>query len=271
MWVRLVSDLHLEFFQPYAVDHHEMLPPDDRDSETVLILAGDIVMASKMKEYLPFFRELGRRFKAIVYVMGNHEYYKTSFQGARDSVRSVFEQKYLENFHLLENSSVGFGDVIIWGATLWTDMNSQNPLCMADAAASMPEYGGIVMWDCDGEGREIFKPHHSVTLHNESLFHMKEFLRDFGGDNYRRIIVTHHLPSYESVDPMYKGSKLNGAFASELSYMIESSPKTLYMHGHTHQRCDYPIGESRIVCNPLGYPNHGDEGKYFDPSFFIEV
>jgi len=221
-----------------------------------------------MKDYLPWFRELGRRFESIIYVWGNHEYYDNSFQGTRDSINFVMRQKWLENFYVLNNSCVGVGDVIIWGSTLWTDMNKQNPLTIM-AAGCMPEFHGSVLWDA--ETRELFKPEHSVRLHNESLYHLKEFFRNFNEKHQRRVIVTHHAPSYESVDPKYKGSDLNGAFASELGYEILERQPVLWVHGHMHNNSDYMIGETRIICNPLGYPNHGKEGKDFIHKLFIEV
>ena len=269
MWLRIASDLHLEFFQPYQVDHYEMFPPDDRDKNAVLILAGDIVLASKMKEYLPFFRELGRRFESIIFITGNHEYYSNSFQGAHDAIEAVLKDKWLNNYHWLKNNCVGYGDVMIWGATLWTDMNRQHPICMMQAAGGMPEFRGSVVWDA--ETREMFTPDHSVRLHNESIYHLKEFFRNFNQDHQRHVIVTHHAPSYESVGAMYKGSDLNGAFASELSHEILEREPVLWIHGHMHDPSDYMIGESRIICNPLGYPNHGKEGKYFNNKLFIEV
>jgi predicted phosphodiesterase len=31
-------------------------------------------------------------------------------------------------------------------------------------------------------------------------------------------------------------------------------PPKLIVHGHTHDPCDYMIGETRVICNPRGYP-----------------
>ena len=89
MWLRIASDLHLEFHLPYTVDHYEMFPPDDRDKDAILILAGDICTAVKMKEYLPFFRELGRRFNPIIFVAGNHEYYNDKYSKKKESVQDI--------------------------------------------------------------------------------------------------------------------------------------------------------------------------------------
>jgi hypothetical protein len=50
----------------------------------------------------------------------------------------------------------------------------------------------------------------------------------------------------------------------------ERQPK-LWIHGHSHDRCDYAPGETRIVANPLGYPNEVRSLEAFDPTFRVEV
>jgi Icc-related predicted phosphoesterase len=38
-------------------------------------------------------------------------------------------------------------------------------------------------------------------------------------------------------------------------------PPKLIVHGHTHEACDYMIGDTRVVCHPRGYPK---ETPYYD-------
>lgn len=35
--------------------------------------------------------------------------------------------------------------------------------------------------------------------------------------------------------------------------LIEKYQPTLWIHGHTHEKADYMIGNTRIVSNPRGY------------------
>ena len=73
------------------------------------------------------------------------------------------------------------------------------------------------------------------------------------------IVVTQHAPSYKSVHEKYRHSYLNFAFANNLDGLIEKKKNIkLWVHGHTHDPFDYTIGETRIVCNPLGYPNESN-------------
>jgi len=35
----------------------------------------------------------------------------------------------------------------------------------------------------------------------------------------------------------------------------------LWIHGHTHDSFDYNIGDTRVVCNPVGYYKENDTWK----------
>jgi hypothetical protein len=65
-------------------------------------------------------------------------------------------------------------------------------------------------------------------------------------------VVTHHLPSMRSVAPRYENDPLTAAFASNCDDLLELGAD-LWIHGHTHDSCDYMAGRMRVVCNPRGY------------------
>jgi Icc-related predicted phosphoesterase len=82
------------------------------------------------------------------------------------------------------------------------------------------------------------------------------------------IVVTHFVPSFLSLDPQYKTDKCNSFFITELyNFIIERKPK-LWVHGHTHCSFDYMIGDTRIICNPLGYIG---ENPKFNPNLIIDI
>ena len=47
-------------------------------------------------------------------------------------------------------------------------------------------------------------------------------------------------------------------------------PPKLWIHGHMHNRSDYMIGDTRIVCNPRGYAGHDWHAAEFKLQF-LEV
>ena len=69
--IRVYSDIHQEF-------HRERIlfdvPIQDNDSESILVLAGDI---DYLKFGLLLAERMASRFKAVIYVPGNHEYYNS--------------------------------------------------------------------------------------------------------------------------------------------------------------------------------------------------
>ena len=44
----------------------------------------------------------------------------------------------------------------------------------------------------------------------------------------------------------------------------------LWIHGHTHGSKDYMLGDTRVICNPGGYP-HRWENPNFIPRLIVEV
>jgi Icc-related predicted phosphoesterase len=82
------------------------------------------------------------------------------------------------------------------------------------------------------------------------------------------VVVTHHLPHAKSIPARFQGDLLNAAYASDLSDVIKSGRPALWVHGHTHDSCDYVIGDTRIVCNPRGYD---DENSRFEAGMVIDV
>jgi Icc-related predicted phosphoesterase len=68
------------------------------------------------------------------------------------------------------------------------------------------------------------------------------------------VVITHYLPSQKSVSPRFKGSQTNAFFVSEMDELIDEKKPALWVHGHTHDSADYQLSNTRIVCNPFGYP-----------------
>ena len=89
-------------------------------------------------------------------------------------------------------------------------------------------------------------------------------------DAEKIVVVTHHLPTFASLDERHKGSELNTAYATELGNYIADSRITAWIYGHSHHRTDLMIGNTHLVSNPLGYVFYG-ENTNFDDSAVIEV
>ncbi|GEM69211.1 hypothetical protein SMI01S_28170 [Sphingobacterium mizutaii NBRC 14946 = DSM 11724] len=58
--------------------------------------------------------------KPVLYVLGNHEYYKGSYPKTLNKVKAIAENS---NVHLLEDSFIDIDGIRFHGCTLWTDFS----------------------------------------------------------------------------------------------------------------------------------------------------
>ena len=72
---RSMSDLH---FEMHADGGAELIRELDPTGVDVLVLAGDITMARRYEDLVSVLKPLARKYRHILYVPGNHEYYKSS-------------------------------------------------------------------------------------------------------------------------------------------------------------------------------------------------
>ena len=234
MKIRVLSDLHLEF--------DDWTPPPT--SADLVVLAGDIHLGTKG---LSWAREEFPQ-TPIVYVPGNHEYYGSQMQDLSDALRYTAERL---NIALLDGDERVIGGIRFLGATLWTDfaLHGGEPRliehAMAEAKYGMNDFRVIRHAESG-----TFRPEQAREIHlTQVRWLQNELAKSFDGPT---VIVTHFLPHPQSIHPKYSGSSLNPAFASDLSHLLKP-PVDLWIHGHTHESCDYVANGTRVVCNPRGY------------------
>ena len=251
MKIRVLSDLHLEFFDWTP-------PPVEAD---VVVLAGDIHAGVLGIAWAR------RQFPAapVIYVPGNHEFYSARLQDVLVALRK--EARRL-GVHLLDGDEFLVDGVRFLGATLWTDfaLYGSTPAAldraMTDAQFGMTDYRVIKYGD-----KELLRPEHAREIHLEQVQWLETKLTEvFDGPT---VVITHHLPHWQSIHPRFDGDRLNPGFASNLARLVRA-PVALWIHGHTHESIDYVVNGTRVVCNPRGYlpmePNPA-----FDPRLVVEV
>lgn len=251
MNIQLVSDLHLNFGDL-------VLPGGD-----LLIMAGDIFeasdwrkMASIAARYDRFCDQELTKYQKVLYVFGNHEHYG----GDYGKTLITIGDNLPPHVTLLENSYVELEGIRFWGATMWTDMDRNNPLAINAARGGLNDFShikwkrkvtqpnGHSYWTSD------FSPQASAEIHRDSLQSLKHSLQE----GVPHFVITHHAPTHMSVDPVYQHSTINHCYYSDLSNTILDHPNIRnWVHGHTHNPVDYMVGTTRVTCNPRGY--HGYE------------
>ncbi len=265
MKIALCSDLHLEFADINLTND---------EAADVLILSGDIMVANDLHDHPETsygmysnanLADLGRRqqtalrfrdflkrcsfqFPHVVYVAGNHEFYHGKYPDAYQWLRD--ECAKFPNVHFLEMDTVTIEDITFVGATLWTDMNKHDELTMYSIEKMMNDFAIIRNSE---RNYARFSPRDAVTRHTQTLNYFKSVVESDPSKTY--VVVGHHTPSPLSIHEKYKRDHImNGGYTSDLSEFILDHPQIkLWTHGHTHEKFDYVIGETRVVANPRGY------------------
>ncbi len=86
-----------------------------------------------------------------------------------------------------------------------------------------------------------------------------------------KIVVTHHVPSFQLSAYEFLGSKINSAFTVELFDFIEASNVDYWIYGHSHRNINLRIGNTECVTNQLGYVFANEHfGFKHDKSFSLQ-
>jgi len=266
MKIHILSDLHLEFCD--YTPHTSALGAD------VIVLAGDIGVGLYG---LRFAARLLERTKAhVVYVAGNHEYYRQDIIQLKQAMRdfcsdpgAMNDDDRRQRLHFLDNDETVIDGVRFLGATLWTDFDlfgdDLREMCLLEGERCLNDFRLI------RNGGNAFGTLDSVRLHRETV----QWLHGRIGDKFdgSTIIVTHHASSFRSVVARYRKDLLSACFASKLDHLMHGGKARLWIHGHMHDSLDYEVNGTRVICNPRGYCRYegGEENGEFNPGLIVEV
>jgi predicted phosphodiesterase len=274
MRLHILSDLHLELprcnFVPVAPD------------ADLVILAGDIHNDVRGIEWASQ-TYAGR---PVIYLAGNHEFYGAHWDDLIVRLRRAAEGS---NVHFLENDALVVQGVRFIGATLWTDFELFGPLrmqsCMLAAQGLMYDFKRIITGP-PARGAlstnvqspadivapsALLEPIQTVERHRVSRERIEALLAEpFAGPT---VVVTHHLPSWQSVAVRYQEDPVSAGFASDLESILRAFEPSLWIHGHTHDSFDYRLGKTRVICNPRGYVSRAGtvENAAFKSDLIVDI
>lgn len=261
-----MSDLHLEFG---SLEISEA-------GEDLLILAGDLGIHV---EAMDLIRQMARLFEIpILVIAGNHEFYRTpespshTWEDTIDDLRRAADHTSVVvkgEVTFLEDSTVTYEGVRFIGATLWTDMKlyGEDHFVAMAVQDALSDYAKIYTKSDD--------PIHVqdvMARHGESIGYIRERLTDplWLPKDGPTVVVTHHAPSWLSIDERFRSDKVSAGFASRLEDLILDTNPVFWVHGHTHTSFDYVLGETRVLCNPRGYVDVALNPD-FNPDLIVEI
>lgn len=289
MKFRFFSDLHLEkdliHVKHPSIEHVWTPITLPADHETVLILAGDIWNGTRPIAFAneSWIARLSARFKAVVVVFGNHDFWDGNVDTLSHKWRAMLRERALCNVHVLEladgveHGRLVIDGVTILGTTLWTDMNRGSPLVQTKFDFELG-FDGRPLWNDKNYIRagayHHFTASHWLRRHHLSVLNFKRALKAHEASSEAEtpvLAVFHHAPCMLSTQKRSSDPLSCFLYGSDLSDLILDHPSVQQvLHGHTHDVFDYPMGDVRIRCNPRGYAP-GALVNGFDPVALNEI
>lgn len=267
MKIRIVSDLHTDI-NKYILSKEQFgfLREDVIRDTDVLCICGDLsgsyddarrtidkihseVLASDPSTY-------------VLFTMGNHESYASKEEDlGRNEIANKLHQEYRDSgLYFLEGDWININSTIFMGACLHTCF-AYSEYSIRTATKCINDFKYNYMRKGDNLVR-VTPSDYSCNYAN-TLRNFERTLEEFKECQF--VILTHFAPSYKSIHKDYRDSAINDFYCSDLEGFIERHPNIkVWAHGHVHDRFNYKIGETEILCSPYGY--YGYDPRTVTPS-----
>jgi predicted phosphohydrolase len=263
------SDLHLEFAQNKKALSKRPIQP----AAEILLLAGDIMPLSSIEKHQDFLQYIADNFKMTYWLPGNHEYFGADLA----TYPSSFQEFIHPNLVLLNNKVITTedptGPIQLIFSTLWSHIP---PHLTEIVAKRMRDFGEIRF-----KNRALSSFDYNL-LHIESMSFLEKALsRTEGlalGDQKepfsptpRKLVISHHLPSFLNYPKKHQNDPINAGFASNLDDFILKTTPNAWIYGHHHSNLQpFLISKTQLYTNQLGYIKY-KEGQGFDRKAVIMV
>jgi predicted phosphodiesterase len=283
LYLRQLSDAHLEFhydsFDSATVTAQkhvkQILPALATDKKSVLIIAGDLATIHTPRRIVNFLKLVQPRFRHVIYVLGNHEHYHANLDTSEDALLDAINESSLEKDAITVAGNrtrvVNVHGVRFICATLWSDFLNNSEQSKLACRAGIRDFHVIKVGS--GADERLLRPDDLLPIFHRTVGEIEHALST-APSMERTVVVTHHLPTMQAVDPRFtitaNDRLLNGSFVSNLDELISKYQPAYWFFGHTHTPYRGKIGETQLVCNPIGYPGeHNVEiGRYHGNEVF---
>ncbi|MDN5752732.1 MAG: metallophosphoesterase [Nitrosospira sp.] len=252
MKIRILSDLHLEFYDTLGV-----CGISDNVACDAVVLAGDIHNGTAGIEWA------ARTFETpVIYVMGNHEFYAHDAAELLPHARACADDL---GVYLLERDEAWICGTRFLGCTLWTGFDA-GPIDWIHATRiAHPVVADFSQIRNSGR---LLSPSQMIEWYEQSLAWLKRNL----DATAPTVVVTHFAPTRAVVNPRFgAGDELTPYFHNNLDDLMGSAAP-LWIYGHNHFSADKFVntetGTTRVISNQLGYP---DEGVQFQVDCIANV
>ena len=245
MLIQIASDIHLEQFHE-NIDFTDVIRPVG----DMLILAGDIGSIYRQHQLNKFLEQACGNFPMVIYVPGNHEYYRISHskKNRKFSYLSDFMCQFtskFNNFYFLDKDSIQVENFLFIGTTLWS-----NPKSLPSRIVRIPNMT-----------LERYKSKHKIAV--EYIKNQKEWAKN---QDLIPIVITHY-PPVDTKEVCTRKTDFRDLYTNKLENLTKGVK--IWICGHTHKNFSLTVNDCTLISNQLGKPK--DNISDFDPAKLIEV
>jgi len=254
----------------------DILKPKPAD---ILIFAGDNSHYNEQMEKILIYIANKKMYKKIFVTFGNHDMYLVSNKQEhkyRKSWNKVIEMKEIceaiDTVEFLDGNIVEVDGVKIGGCGMWYDYSYGKKI------ANMNDFHMLQKWKAVMNDANLIKGDDHLGLNDVRSMYgygkMKVYSFDplvfFENEKEKMVkiieecdIFVSHIgpvvppnlkPEYQNVDTGFY------YFDGERYLWAEKAPK-VYIFGHTHDRYEFKVNNTWLMCNPLGYPSENTRGE----------
>jgi len=245
-----ISDTHLEHNE--RGEREVPLATPENPATSAIALLGDIGWIQE-DSYWKLISRCAALYANVFVILGNHEYFYHCIQELPSEVRNEFRKRCIPNTYFLENETVEFDNVVLWGSTLWT---------RPDWAAFQRINDSRLITD-----KSVPPPHrlsistvHAIH-HRATQYLRKELTLLSASASKPLILLTHHAPLIDANGEKYQQSVRTTAYVNRLDEFM-CPPIVAWLYGHTHQNMTFHVNNIYVSTNAFGYP-----GEYMDVLF----
>ena len=281
--IQYASDLHINDW-PDQTNYENFIIP----VAPVLIVAGDVCSALD-KSYTSFLRWCSRNWKFVIIITGNHEYYKMEpvtitlsngqiTQGEMAPMSMTNIDKFIArltasypNIIFLQNGAsyiLPGTNIRVVGATLWSAID---PMIHEEIQEKKGDYNAT--FTETHMGIRPTTPADICALHALQ----KAYLTSAIAPKQQRetiIVVTHHMPTLNMLEPHYRGERWHSCYASSDDELLAPNV-SVWICGHSHRATHWqsPTGPL-VIMNARGYNRIEEQTRQediYNPQAYFDI
>jgi hypothetical protein len=245
-----ISDLHLE-------RNHKTQPYDIAPTSDYLMLGGD--NGDPFKDH---YRELliyaSMNFEKTVFIAGNHEYDRVSDPTiVIDRLHEISHD--LSNVEFLNRTATDIAGYTVLGVTLWTprdksysSYSSNNSHSNNSSNNSHSNNSNSNNSSNSSNSSNMINRSNRSNMINSMHYQDIDWLSHMLYTKKKKIVLTHHIPTFRLRSPFYKHFPNQCMFYNKLDHLLNGDDIYAWICGHSHCKYTKIINDTYCGINAYG-------------------